>query len=1344
MKQQQRQNTAKDAEDQQTAGVLSQLILALVATCFVLFLSGLYGNDWRLVAVAGIGLFSQVLPFLLIKSGKLFAGSIILVVFVLALVTVFATIGQGIRDVALVTFPVIYIFASLTFNRFILRATLALTMVSISWLVLGEHYGWFIPFQLQGKPGWPELLMAAVVLLVAWLAVYLLAMKMRRNLDRVKAREERFKVLFDKAPVAMVRTRFDGSAILEVNQRLAELSGYSRQELLDKPFSIFWAHPEKQQGPISLMKKNGHVDNYEFDLIDKLGGIRNCLGNFKLSLEKDYLEISIIDITGRKRVEARLNESETRLGSAIKAAGFGVYEFHHATNEANYSPEFMDIYGLSHNAVLELGDDLVPRAIHPDDKTHFLAAMKQGNDPGGDGVMNTEYRIIRQDGQVRWLHVQGKTTFSDSGPALPIVAYGFIRDITKRKRVEQELIESQALLSAVFESTSDLIWSVDCKSFGLLNYNQSLRDYIHHHTGVLVEKGMRPEDMFSTDEYIDKWHGFYDRALNDGAYSTENLAPKGDKDLLLNFNLVKNNGVVSAISVFANDITQRKKAEDTLKDNETKFRSAFMTGLDASYFATLEEGLIIEVNDNFEQVWGYSKAEVIGKTFLELGLYHNYSDRARLVSQLKARGSVRDMELTGRKKSGELITISVSVSILTLNGKQHILGIIRDITARKQAEQALAKSESLYHDTFDNAPLGLFHSTEDGKFIFVNSSLARMLGFKTPAEMVSVVNNTSIQQALYLDPQKRARIIADNINTPGWVYSENEYRRTDGSIFTARLMVRFVKNPDGTVDHIEGMVEDITDRLKAERALTASEAHFRTVVETAMDGYWLANTKGNLLEVNDSYCRMSGYSRGELLAMPLPALEAEANLDETIERIQKLIENGQDRFETRHRRKDGGIIDLDISVKYRSDDGGRMEVFLRDITEGKRAEKIREMGRLILQILNEQADVTDSIKRILSALKAGTGLDAVGIRLQDGDDFPYFVQEGFTRAFLSTENTLIERAAGGGVCRDQNGCVNLECTCGQVISGKTGSASDYMTKGGSCWSNDKAVTPFQDTRLHPRDRCLHDGYKSVALVPIREKERIVGLIQLNDRREGCFTLEIIEYLESIASHIGTALMRKASEEKIKASLAEKEVILKEIHHRVKNNMQVISSLLQLQSGFVKDKQDALMFQESQRRIYSMSLVYNKLYQSDDLANIGFEEYATDLVKSLVKAYNFGPETIKTFIDIKDIKLGLDLAVPCGLIINEVITNSLKHAFPSGRGGCIHVCIKQTEDQIEMSLGDNGVGLPKGLTFGNTNSLGMVLIQTLAENQLGGKLELNLIKGTEYLISFPFKSEKIKA
>ena len=211
----------------------------------------------------------------------------------------------------------------------------------------------------------------------------------------------------------------------------------------------------------------------------------------------------------------------------------------------------------------------------------------------------------------------------------------------------------------------------------------------------------------------------------------------------------------------------------------------------------------------------------------------------------------------------------------------------------------------------------------------------------------------------------------------------------------------------------------------------------------------------------------------------------------------------------------------------------------RDFTLRGREKNYRELGREVLQILNEPGDLHDAVQLVIAAFKARTGFDAVGIRLQEGEDFPYSAQKGFSPEFLSTENALIAREAGGGICRDRDGKAKLECTCGMVLRAQTGKSHPFLTRGGSFWTNNSRsllkIPPGQDPRLHPRNRCTYDGYASVALVPIRSKDTVVGLIHLNDRRKKRFTLETVELLEGIASSIGSALMRKRLEATVRES-----------------------------------------------------------------------------------------------------------------------------------------------------------------------------------------------------------------
>jgi len=212
--------------------------------------------------------------------------------------------------------------------------------------------------------------------------------------------------------------------------------------------------------------------------------------------------------------------------------------------------------------------------------------------------------------------------------------------------------------------------------------------------------------------------------------------------------------------------------------------------------------------------------------------------------------------------------------------------------------------------------------------------------------------------------------------------------------------------------------------------------------------------------------------------------------------------------------------------------------------------------------------------------------------------------------------------------------------------------------------------------------------------------------------------------------------RKRAEEQIKASLREKELLLKEIHHRVKNNLQVISSLLYLQSKNVSDEQTFQMFRESQSRVRSMALVHESLYQSKDLARIDFAEYIRNLAAYIFRSYGADSKTVNLEVDAEGVFLGIDVAVPWALITNELISNSLKHAFPNGRGGEIRVRLRTEDDRgLVLTVCDDGVGFPDGLDFRDTKSLGLQLVNTLVD-QLEGTIEIDGSEGTEFTITIP--------
>jgi two-component sensor histidine kinase/HAMP domain-containing protein len=213
--------------------------------------------------------------------------------------------------------------------------------------------------------------------------------------------------------------------------------------------------------------------------------------------------------------------------------------------------------------------------------------------------------------------------------------------------------------------------------------------------------------------------------------------------------------------------------------------------------------------------------------------------------------------------------------------------------------------------------------------------------------------------------------------------------------------------------------------------------------------------------------------------------------------------------------------------------------------------------------------------------------------------------------------------------------------------------------------------------------------------------------------------------------------RKGAEEQARASLQEKEVLLKEIHHRVKNNLQIITSLLNLQTDQVKDTGTLRALRDSQARVRSMALIHEKLYQSKSLAKIDFGEYVQSLVNDLFRSYQRSLGVIELDVQVDEVALNLDYAVPCGLILNELITNALKYAFPNGRKGVLHIELRTELNQtLHLRVADNGVGLPAGLDVFTSKSLGLQLVNSLVA-QIGGTLAVESGEGAGFLVSFTY-------
>jgi PAS domain S-box-containing protein len=297
-----------------------------------------------------------------------------------------------------------------------------------------------------------------------------------------------------------------------------------------------------------------------------------------------------------------------------------------------------------------------------------------------------------------------------------------------------------------------------------------------------------------------------------------------------------------------------------------------------------------------------------------------------------------------------------------------------------------------------------------------------------------------------------------------------------------------------------------------------------------------------MIYINPAYAKVWGRSCESLYENPDSFTDAIWDEDKPMVRLhyERYLESGEFDCEYRIVRPDGTIRWIraqSFPVRNEAGEVIRHAGIAAEITERKWQDRCRQSRIEILNMLNGPADMKETMAGVLRELKALTGVSAAGIRLREGDDFPYVAHDGFPDSFIKTENTLIERDEHGNPRRDEKGQVLLQCTCGLVISGKTDPANTLFTVGGSCWTNNSFplldLPADQDPRLHPRNNCMRHGYVSIAIIPIKEGDAVVGTVQLNDVRTNCFNMKIIEELEGIASHIGEALMRQKNEYELK-------------------------------------------------------------------------------------------------------------------------------------------------------------------------------------------------------------------
>ena len=931
-----------------------------------------------------------------------------------------------------------------------------------------------------------------------------------------------------------------------------------------------------------------------------------------------------------------------------------------------------------------------------------------------------QFRHKKKNGEIRDVEVFSGTVYFGGRKLL----HSIIQDVTDRTRGEEALKESETQYRDLVENVSEVIVSLDHE--GKFTYVSPVAQRLYGYAPQeLIGKNflqfVHPDDRDRvTDVFRKELSGIYladeFRVLaQDHSIHWISVAPRP----------IERDGNVVGFNYVMTDFTGRKIAEEALRESEQKFREIFSNINDGVEIHELQSdglpGKYVEANEVSCRMLGYTREELLKMGPFDVAIDYQTPPITEIARQFLTQGRSR-FETGHRNRQGTVIPVEINAHVISLGGRKLVLSVVRDITARKKAENEEQLTRERFETLVKIARIEDADEQEISEYILqaarhMTGSTLAFIGRMTPDESVmeiefwssSVMKECSVPSSFFHLPVQKAGLWADAVRTrqPKIV---NDYAPSPGGkglpsghVNITRflslpildngkvVMVAAVANKPEPYDDADAtrlalLMQGVWGHLqqrRADEALRESEEKFRLFFNNVNDAVYVHQIDpdgkpGRLVEVNDILCHNLGYTREELLSLSIPDILSEAGLRRIQETSGVIDHAGQAIFETEHRRKDGSIVPVEVST-HRFTQGKILLALAnaRDITERKKAEEaLLASEQKFHDIFNNSTDAIH-INEI--------GEDGLPGRFSDVNEVTCRML-GYTREEIlalgpqdiatSYHDPPVEK-----ILEDQR------------TKGAARFETEYRTRNGG-------IIPVEIIT----HRMILQG-RPVMLEVVRDiTDRKKAEALLRD-----FNCELEEQV-------------KAQTEKINASLNEKVLLLREIHHRVKNNLQLIISLTNLQMRESSNPQLIQMMKETQNRVRAMSLVHERLYQSDDIARINLADYTRFLATQIFGFYGTSARQVKLTLDVDRIMLDINTAIPTGLILNELVSNALKHAFPDNLVGEVSITAREEGNAFVLQVRDTGIGMPAGFDWKESQTLGLRLVWILTE-QLNGTAEL---------------------